>query len=202
MRNRIILFDYGGVLGRDHILKYEKILANALGLTCEEVNKRVSEKSMIGKAFRENKVTEIEFWREVSENNNIDENTASLYTKMWMDTYCLNESLMSFLQQLRKNNKVGVLTNIDIGRSRLLKEILDSNNNLDYYLPSYLFGYSKDTTQLWTLVNEKLLEDYADIDVFYIDDRIEHINSAKKIGWTCIKYLNDIQLIEQIRFLL
>lgn len=202
MADKIVLFDYGGVLGYDHLIEKEELLAYTLGLTQAELNNRISEKSTIGKAFRENKVTEIEFWRSVSQNDKINEKFARELTSMWMDTYCLNETMMEFLQLLRKVAKVGVLTNIDIGRSELLEKILDSNTNLDYYFPSYVFGFSKDTPQLWELVNEKLFQQNHNLDIIYIDDRAEHVLSAESIGWKGVRYYNFVQLKKQLGLLI
>lgn len=108
---------------------------------------------------------------------------------------------MAYLQQLRQKIKIGVLTNIDIGRSRLLERILDINNNLDYYFPSYIFGFSKDTTQLWDLINKELLKDSGFVDVIYVDDREEHVISAERIGWKGIRYYNFEQFKKQFELL-
>lgn len=137
MVKKILLLDYGGVLGYDHLLEQEELLANTVGLTQAELNNRISEKSVVGRDFRENKITEVEFWRIVSQNSTIDEHSANILTGMWMDTYSLNNSMMKYLQKLRQNIQIGILTNIDAGRSRLLEKILDIDTNLDYYFPSY-----------------------------------------------------------------
>ncbi len=202
MANKILLLDYGGVLGFDHILEQEKFLANTLGLTQAELNNRISEKSVVGREFRENKITEVEFWRIVSQNSMINECSAHMLTSMWMNTYSLNNSMMDLLQQLRQTIQVGVLTNIDIGRSKLLEKILNVDVNFDYYFPSFIFGFSKDTSQLWNLVNKELTKDNSNIDIIYVDDRAEHVLSAEKVGWKGIRYYSLEQLENQLRLLL
>lgn len=198
MMNKLILLDYGGVLGYDHLIEKEKILANSVGLTITELNNRVSEKSSVGKDFRENKISEKQFWRLVAKDNTIEDHTAHILTNMWMDTYCLNNSMMDYLQQLRQKFKVGVLTNIDASRSKLLEKILNIDVNLDYYFPSYIFGYSKDDSQLWNLINKKIKMNDNIVNVIYVDDREEHVVSAEKIGWIGIKYINLEKLKSQI----
>ena len=199
----VLLLDYGGVLGYDHLMPQEEQLAHTLGLTQAELNNRISEKSEIGQSFRENKIPELDFWKTISGNNDIDTEFAHRLTCMWMDTYALNETMMSYLQQLRQKIKVGVLTNIDIARSTLLKDILNADINLDYYFPSYSLGYSKDTPQLWNLVDESLRQ-YNDkmVIVIYVDDRAEHVLSAERIGWKGIRYYTLDQLIKQIDLLI
>lgn len=201
MTCKILLLDYGGVLGYDHLLEKEKLLADTVGLSQQELNNRLSEKSVVGRDFRENKITEVEFWRIVSQNSTIDDRSAHILTRMWMDTYSLNNSMMDFLQQLHQEIKIGILTNIDIGRSRLLEKILNIDDNFDYYFPSYIFGFSKDTAQLWNLVNKELVKDQGTVNVIYVDDRAEHILSAEQIGWRGIRYYNFEQLKKQIEFL-
>lgn len=201
MTKKILLLDYGGVLGYDHLLEQEELLANTIGLTQTELNNRISEKSVVGRDFRENKITEVEFWRIVSQKNTIDEHFAHILTGMWMDTYSPNKSMMNYLQQLRQKIRIGILTNIDVGRSRLLENILDINNTLDYYFPSYIFGFSKDTMQLWKLVNRELTKENSSSDIIYVDDRVEHILSAERIGWKGIRYYNFGQLKKQLDLL-
>lgn len=121
---------------------------------------------------------------------------------MWMDTYSLNNSMMKYLQKLRQNIQIGILTNIDAGRSRLLEKILDIDTNLDYYFPSYVFGFSKDTAQLWDLVNRELATVNGSVNVIYVDDRAEHVLSAARIGWKGIRYYNLEQLKKQLDLLL
>ncbi len=198
MMDKLILLDYGGVLGYDHLIEKEKILANSVGLTITELNNRVSEKSSVGKDFRENKISEKQFWRLVAKDDTIEDHTAHILTNMWMDTYCLNNSMMDYLQQLRQKFKVGVLTNIDASRSKLLEKILNIDVNLDYYFPSYIFGYSKDDSQLWNLINKKIKMNDNIVNVIYVDDREEHVLSAEKIGWIGIKYTNLEKLKSQI----
>lgn len=201
MTSKILLLDYGGVLGYDHLVEKEELLADTVGLSQAELNNRLSEKSVVGRDFRENKITEVDFWRIVSQNSTIDDCSAHILTSMWMDTYSLNNSMMNFLQQLRHKTKIGILTNIDIGRSRLLEKILDIDNNFDYYFPSYIFGFSKDTAQLWNLVNKELVKDQGTVDVIYVDDRAEHILSAERVGWRGIRYYNFEQLKKQLELI-
>lgn len=202
MMNKVLLLDYGGVLGYDHMLEEEKLLAKAVGLTQDELNDRIIEKTFPGRDFRENRITELEFWRIVSRNKVTSESSSQVLTNMWMNTYSLNDEMMEFLKQLRQRIRVGILTNIDIGRSKLLKEILNVDANFDYYFPSFVFGYSKDTPQLWDLLNNKLKKDNDNLDIIYVDDRVEHVLSAKKIGWKGIRYYCLEQLKDQLRSLI
>lgn len=195
---RVLLVDYGGVLGFDHIIQKEELLAKRLGLTQVELNNRTSEKSVVGRLYRENKLSETEFWRRVSPKAKIDESLASEYTSMWMDTYCLNTEMMYYLQSLRTDMMIGILTNIDEGRSRLLERIVDVEHNLDYYFPSYRFGFSKDDSWLWRLIKEELIN----YDVIYVDDRAEHVQSAEAVGWKGIRYFSLDLLKKQIESLI
>lgn len=188
----VLLVDYGGVLGFDHIIKNEEKLAKRLCMTRAELNKRTSEKSPDGRLYRENKLSEVDFWKRVAPKIEISNSLASEFTSMWMDTYSLNTEMMSFLQTLRCEMRVGILTNIDEGRSRLLRSIVDVEKNLDYYFPSYQFGYSKDSPWLWKLLKEELKE----YEVVYVDDRAEHVQSALAVGWRGIRYYN-LELLKQ-----
>lgn len=188
----ILLVDYGGVLGFDHIIEKEELLAHELGLSQVDLNNRISEKSVIGRLYREHKLTEVEFWRQVGPTKVIDEEIASRLTQMWMDTYALNTDMLNFLQGLRKTIKVGILTNIDEGRSNLLTRIVGIEDNMDIYFPSYRYGYSKDNSKLWRMIARELEGNQ----VIYVDDRPEHVQSANAVGWKGIKYF-DLEVLKR-----
>ncbi|HEY9605543.1 MAG TPA: hypothetical protein V6C85_28325, partial [Allocoleopsis sp.] len=66
MLNRLLLVDYGGVLGDHHQEPAESELAAALQVSVEQSRILLSENSEQGRAFRENKITETEFWNRVA----------------------------------------------------------------------------------------------------------------------------------------
>lgn len=183
----LLLFDYGGVLGYDHLEGPEMKLAQIMSVPVDEMNRRLSEKSFHGRAFRENRMTEYEFWAEVG-GDALKRYQPNELTKMWMDTYSLNQEFYDFCISLRSNSWVGILTNIDVARSNLLEKILSVENSFDFYFPSYKFGVSKDSFELWNKVNDEIKEQIPDIKIVYIDDRIEHIVSAEKFNWKGILY--------------
>lgn len=188
-KKHLLLFDYGGVLGYDHLKGPEQKLAQIMGVSVDEMNSRLSEKSFYGRAFRENKMSEYDFWAKVGENA-LKHYQPNKLTQMWMDTYSLNQEFYDFCISLRQKSWVGVLTNIDVARSNLLKVILNVENSFDFYFPSYEFGFSKDAPELWNKVDKILKKQLSDIRIIYIDDRKEHVNSAQRINWEGVLYKN------------
>ena len=188
-KKNVLLFDYGGVLGHDHLEEAERKLAQIMNVSVDEMNRRLSEKSFYGRAFRENKMTEYDFWEKVG-GDALEQYQPNELTQMWMDTYSLNREFYEFCGSLRLSSWVGVLTNIDIARSNLLKIILNVDNSFDFYFPSYEFGFSKDAPELWHKIDEAVRQRLSDIMIIYIDDRKEHVSSAQRINWKGILYKN------------
>jgi len=196
---KIALFDYGGVVGFDHVDPAERDLMKIFKASREEINSLLSEKSEQGRLFREGLISEKVFWDIVAKRKKVKPAvTPRKLTQLWMNTYENNIEILELIAKVRqKKCLVGILTNIDVARSRLLSVKIDIKNNFDFYLPSFRFNCSKDSSELWFKINSMLKEEKIS-DVFYCDDRIEHVNSANNVGWIGVRYIDPNNLKENI----
>ena len=130
MRNDIILFDYGGVVAKDHQDPAEKELMDIFNVDRKTINSLLSEKTEHGAAFREGKISEKEFWDTVyllSKFKGKCSYTYSELSTLFAKTYEMNMNLLDIIQKIRERYIVGILTNIDYARSCYLVNQLNIN---------------------------------------------------------------------------
>lgn len=148
----LLLIDYGGVLGRHHLEPAESTLAAMLHVSVPVSRQLLSKRSPQGKAFREDEISEVEFWTRVITQTPVeqalDEQLVARLSDLWAETYSLDPLVLTICQRARYKAKVGVLTNIDRARSRYLEKVVRINDLVDVYLPSYRFRATKPSENL------------------------------------------------------
>lgn len=201
MKRNVLIVDYGGVLGDHHQEPAESLLGEALGVNRATARRLVSEKSPQGRAFREDRLTEKEFWDRVAKLAGLGRQRPpdKELSQLWAETYEVNSDIVRVLQEVRAKYPVGVLTNIDRARSRYLVEHVGIYDYIDLYLPSYRFGAIKPDSKLWLAVRKEVEEECGGATVFYVDDRETHVEGCGAIGWHGILYENTTQLVEELK---
>jgi FMN phosphatase YigB (HAD superfamily) len=187
--HNIIIFDYGGVIADHHQYEAEAKLAKIFNVTIEAVRKLLSEKSSHGAAFREDKISESDFWHTITALTGTSNSSDSELTQLWVETYKLNENFLNLFDILRRQHKVAILTNIDRARSAYLTGSSGIVNYVDEYFPSYLFGYIKPKLELWREINKVINTKYGNSQqIIYFDDRQQHVDASKANGWQGYRY--------------
>ena len=202
MSSHLLLLDYGGVYANDHLEPAQSNLASLLDISSEKCCELISEESEQGALFRRDAITETDFWDRVAKKANIDikaRPSNNRLTQLWAETYDINDEVSKIVQDVRRNAPVGILTNIDRGRSRYLIETIDIRSRVDIFLPSYKYKATKHDASLWTKAGAEIHKTFGDISVLYVDDRKKHVKSAKDHGWIGIKYDSPAQLSESIQ---
>lgn len=199
---RLLLTDYGGVLSDHHQEPAESTLANLLGVSIVDCRKLLSEKSVQGCAVREHRVSENEFWHSVMSLAGCPENETRLQpeklTRLWAETYRLNRNVLGLFTEVRSATPIGVLTNIDLGRSRYLTKVVGINSLVDLFLPSYKFGAIKPKAKLWICATEQAHIRFGDVEITYVDDRGEHVAACQTYGWIGVQFVNIDQLRDEL----
>lgn len=190
---RILISDYGGVLGRHYVEPASSALAGALGVSVEESRELVSERSEQGQAVREDAIDEVEFWTIVAAKAHsrisVTHQVATDLSTLWAKTYLLDTDVLRTLQRVRPEAVLGLLTNIDRARSAFLEDVVGINALVDVYLPSFHFRAIKPHIELWTRVDRHLKERYGhDAAITYVDDRQSHVNACSAVGWRGILF--------------
>lgn len=196
---RVLLVDYGGVLGDHHQEPAESELARVLGVDVPTCRKLVSEKGDLGRAFREDRMSEEQFWQAVAERVGITGSgipAAHVLSRLWAQTYRLKDDLMSLMASCRERSYVGILTNVDRARGAYLENELHLPEKVDIYLPSYRFRAIKPSAELWQRADDAVAEKLGRVRTYYVDDRTTHVEACRAAGWIGFLYTDVDQFRE------
>ena len=189
MKKRLFIFDMGGVMCTN---------TNVVESICKELN--LNKREFFDFAKPENfvkiqagKMSMKEFWQEFSESSELDVKEDYFET---MFNPQRNEDMYQLVNQLKENHRVVAGTNtID---SHYKKH----RNNGDYDIfevvyPSNLMGVAKPNVDFYRIILEK--ESQQPEETVFIDDNIENIESAAKLGITAIHFTSYEDLKEKIK---
>lgn len=202
MSRAVLMVDYGGVLGDHHQEPAESKLSELLGKTVAECRKLLSERSDQGRAFREDRITETQFWDwvfQLAGRAHEDRPTDQRLSRLWAETYRLNKDVAGLLGRARRRAAVGVVTNIDRARSRYLVEVVGIDQLVDLYLPSHRFGITKGCPGFWEVTTSEVRRLFGRVTITYVDDRTEHVAAASAAGCVGVQFNGVVGLENELR---
>lgn len=184
-----IIFDLGGV-----ILKGKaKDILEKLNPTEEEYNELIK----FFDNWNDMDITNMSI-EEKFDSYNFSENTKSKYKDVLLKYYelrDLNTNLINLIKELKKNNRVYILSDNNKAASLYYKKIL---NNLDGYIFSYEYKTIKKDGKLFDIFLDKYKLDPKDC--YFVDDTEENILVANSREINGILYKqNDEELIEYFK---
>lgn len=184
-----IIFDLNGVIVKG---KARDVL-NKLDLTEEEYNELIK----FFDNWNDMDITDMNI-EEKFASYNFSENTKSKYKDVLLKYYelrDLNTNLINLIKELKKNNRVYILSDNNKAASLYYKKLL---NNLDGYVFSYEYKTIKKDGKLFDILLNKYNLDPKDC--YFVDDTEENILVANSRGINGILYKqNDEELIEYFK---
>lgn len=188
---RAVLWDMGGVLLRNMIPEPRIHLAELYGMSeaqLEELVFRnpVSKKATIGEVGVE------EVWEYVREALQLDPQKLAEFEVTFWSSDRVDEELIDFIQSLRQNYKIGLLSNAFIdARPSLSKRFPGLLNVFDEVVFSYEVKIAKPDPRIYSLMLDKLgLEPENAI---FVDDFRENVEAAHALGIHAIQFRNSRQ---------
>ena len=198
----LILFDYGGVIAQKNSIEAEMALCNLIGSSNDVVWKLLSEKSQYGSLYREGSITTKDFWERVFEEAKTPNEKIPDYqylASLWLSNYVPNPEMITLLSELKKTCYIGLLTNIDEGRSCELEKTA-VYKMIDFYFPSFQFKATKYNPLLWNSINKYIVDKMIyPSNILYIDDREAHVTSAKSVGWDSHLFTDVVELTTHLK---
>ena len=178
---KVIIFDLGNVLvDFNHMHAAERI-----SRFCVKNPKEIFElffDSKVTKDFEEGKVSPQEFFLKVKEMLDLNLPYES-FVHIWNDIFFLsgkNREVYSLANKLRERYHTTVLTNINILHYEYLKKHFPVFNVFHRVFTSFELGVAKPSQDAYKKILKEL--NVAPEEVFYTDDRIELVESAKQLG--------------------
>lgn len=188
---RAVLWDMGGVLLRNMVPEPRFRLAELYGMSESQLEELVfgnpvSKKATIGEAGIE------EVWEYVREALQLDPQKLAEFVATFWSSDRVDEELVDFIQSLRPNYKIGLLSNAFIdARQSLSKRFPGLLNIFDEVVFSSEVKMAKPDPRIYWLMLDKLgLEPASTI---FVDDFRENVEAAHALGIHAIQFRNSRQ---------
>ena len=193
---KAIVFDFGGVLNgspdRESIVAF---LCDTFDLSKEEFKKVNQEKRQAIKAGK----TILEFWYEYAEKQNmtLPKNWMQQFQAVLKESINVNSDMYALIDHLKeKQLQVGLLSNIETRVAKLIHSF-DLYQPFEPCLLSCEIGYDKPDPRAYEILLNKI--DLPAEQIVFIDDRIENIEAAQKLGIDAILFTSHAQIEKELR---
>ncbi|MCU0405605.1 MAG: HAD family phosphatase [Ignavibacteriaceae bacterium] len=146
--------------------------------------------------FERGKISESEFVTKMLEviDHKID---AETFKKYYADIFSLNEDVISLLPVLKKNYKLFLLSNTDSIHQKYGWQKYEFLKYFDELILSHEVGSVKPEEKIYRKVEEA--SGFPSEEHFYTDDIQEYVDSAIKLGWDAVQFVDYNQLIIDLK---
>lgn len=186
-----VVFDFGGVMtGEQNKEAVILFLCESLNLTAAEFEKANLEKKQASKTG----TTDSQFWQEFAHKKNIQLTTdwPHQFNSVMKEAIGINPEMYALVDQLKENQiPVALLSNIDDRLSKMLREF-DLYEPFHPCLLSCEIGVEKPDPKAYQILIEQLGLNPSEI--IFIDDRLENILEAKRMGLDAILFHSHKQI--------
>lgn len=191
-----VVFDFAGVLASRNQTEMVKLLTETFQFSPQEFQQRYQE--MVRTVNVKTARSEVDFWVDFAKKNN------KILPKDWVATHdatlkasvIIDQEMYALIDELKRNKvRVGLLSNIDFRLADLLR-------NAGYYTPfdpcvlTCDIGVEKPDLKAYTILIEKMALP-AD-KIIFVDDRIENVEAAKKVGIDAIFFESPTQIRKEL----
>ena len=185
-----IIFDLGGV-----------ILKGKASSVLDKLNTTEEEYNTLLKFFDDwyKLDTDFQTIEEKFDSCNFSEEIINKYKDKLLKYYELrelNKELLDLIKELKKNNKVYILSNYNRVAALYYKS-LDGLKDLDGYVFSYEYKLVKPEEELFQIFLDKY--NLKKEDCYFIDDTLDNINIAQSIGINAHQFIGNEDLIKYFK---
>lgn len=198
MKNRIsvIVFDLGNVLlpfDYDILIRKLNVLKHGLG---EHFVKSYFNNYEFHRKFESGKLPEKEFISEMLNilGHKVDGET---FCRYYSDIFIENEKVTAILPELRKEFKLGMLSNTNSIHHAYGWKNYGFINNFDFLVLSYKAGAVKPEEAIYRQVEKA--SGCPSSEHIFIDDIKDYVLAAKKIGWDGIHFEGYSSLMNELK---
>jgi glucose-1-phosphatase len=192
---RAVIWDMGGVLVRTVDQSPRERLAKRLGLTLKELynlvfDTEVSVKATVGI------VPEESVWQNVAGTLNLNPDGLAAFMQEFWAGDSLDADLHQFVNGLRANYKIGLLSNAWSGARSVLDQRYHMLDIFDMTIFSAEVGLAKPDRRIYQLVLDKLGVEAAQ--AIFVDDFQANIDAANSLGMHGVSFKNSLQARQEV----
>lgn len=199
MTIRALIFDFGGVLLRTEDQTPRIALAEKFAISKSELEYLVfsspsSYQAMVGE------ISALQHWQTVAKTLNMNSQKIIDLRNQFFSGDRLDLNLVTYIQHIRKDYKIGLVSNAWDDLRSLLKEEFGILGVFDEVIISAEVGLIKPDPRIYQLAAEKL--SIPTNQAIFIDDVAENVEAARKSGMFAIQFRSPSQIIPEINQIL
>ena len=199
MAVRFIFFDLGNVLlDFTHERGFSQI-ADIAGTTAEHVRAALVDTGLSDR-YEIGELTTGEFHYEFCSATNT---TASLeeLTRAWGDIFEIKPQMVALVANLKSaGHRVGILSNTCAAHwESAARRFRILSSNFDPVITSYEVKSMKPAAGIYKVAASRVA--LRPEEIFFVDDRVENVEGAKRLGWNARQFTGVLQLAEDLEAL-
>jgi putative hydrolase of the HAD superfamily len=180
---RGVIFDIGGVVIRTPQEEYYSYLSEVSGKNLNKVQGLI--KSRLP-SFETGKINLDKFSTEMSKALGINKSQFR-WIEFYKERVKVNKPVIRIASGIHKKYTTAYLTNVDRNRHAFTVKLFPKNI-FDYKFTSFSIGYSKPDPKIYEYVIKKI--SLAPSELLLIDNELQNIRSARKIGMHAVQFKN------------
>jgi len=194
---KALIFDVGGVIiFYDNMIAARKI-SKLINVPVKKIfNILDNPKSKFTNSYELGGLPSV-YWKIMAEELGVKKINTEKVGKAWTTIFWPNKEVISLVKKLKKNYKVGLISNI----GKLHENYLSQKYELKNLFPIRVFSYKvksrKPSSKIFKVILKKLKAKPEE--VIFVDDRIENVRRAKKLGIRGLYFKNNIQFFNELK---
>lgn len=192
----VIVFDLGQVLVPfDYKHFVDKVNKHQSGLG-EQFLENYKNNYAIHRGFEKGKISEKDFIAKMLKylHHKIDGET---FCKYWSDIFSFNNNVIDLLPELKKKYKLYLLSNTNSIHKKYGYQDYEFLKMFDKLFLSHEVGFAKPEPEIYRAVEKE--SGFPSEEHIFIDDILEYVEAAKKIGWDGIQFIGYEDLVEHLK---
>ncbi|MDZ7798178.1 MAG: HAD-IA family hydrolase [Patescibacteria group bacterium] len=198
MKYKAVIFDNVGVILNENHKNWSKRIAEYYNLPFDSIYQSYS-RQKAWQLFKRGKISETEFWQQGNKKlgKKLD---LKILKKMARRARRPRKLVVKLIKKLKNNYVLGLLNNEGREWDNYSFQKNSFYSLFDIHLASYHFGVAKPKERIYKILIKKLKKyNIKPEETVYIDDYLENLKSAKKLGFVTIHYKSYNELYKSLK---
>ncbi|HIH21852.1 MAG: HAD family phosphatase [Candidatus Diapherotrites archaeon] len=190
---KAIIFDAGGVVLLDRIETVDKKICEKTGIPYDSF---IALKKPIYTDLLSGKYSVEEFCAKLQKEFGLDFDVLPVWKKAYLEVMAINTELLEIVKKLKKNCSVAIISNAP----KLHAELNKTRGVYSLFNPCIIsceVGLVKPDRRIFELALQKI--GLKAKECVFIDDREEHLQIPKELGFQVIHFKNNKEFIEALK---
>lgn len=196
---KAVIWDLGGVLVRTVDRTPRAELAEHLGMTYTELDQAVFN-SPSAKQATLGLISAHQHWIQVCQDLNWPVENLSEFQRLFWGGDRLDEGLVDYIRRLKPAFKTGLLSNNWSNLRHLVETRWQIGDAFDRLVISAELGLIKPEPPIYRFTLDQL--DVRPDEAIFVDDFIENIEAARKLGWQTVHFQSPTQALTELNAIL